>query len=276
MGAAMTEDEQRTYPPGVPCWVDTEQPDPEAACAFYAGLFGWEFEDVMPPGAPGFYFIGRLDGRDVAAVGPHTGGTPVWNTYVAVEDADRSAEQVTALGGTVPGAPEDAGPGGRAATCADPQGARFRLWQPRRRLGAQAVNGPGSWVFSQLGTTDRAAAQAFYGSLFGWEGDESGLWRRPGYGDHLEATVDPDIRARQAQAPPGYADAVAWVEPTDGAPHWRVTFSVADREAAIGVAEGLGGVVVGEPVEDQWTRTVVIRDPQGAELTLSQFAPRDW
>src|SRR5579862_4972348 len=29
------------YIHGVPCWVDTNQPDPEAAVAFYGGLFGW-------------------------------------------------------------------------------------------------------------------------------------------------------------------------------------------------------------------------------------------
>ena len=38
---------------GVPCWVDTSQPDPEAATDFYGGLFGWEFEDRMPEGADG-------------------------------------------------------------------------------------------------------------------------------------------------------------------------------------------------------------------------------
>src|SRR6266540_621896 len=31
------------YQPGVPCWLDTLQPDPEAAARFYASLFGWEF-----------------------------------------------------------------------------------------------------------------------------------------------------------------------------------------------------------------------------------------
>ena len=36
------------YPPGVPCWVDTEQPDPETAAGFYGGLFGWESD---PQGA---------------------------------------------------------------------------------------------------------------------------------------------------------------------------------------------------------------------------------
>ena len=45
--------ERDGYIPGVPCWIDTSQPDPEAAVAFYGGLFGWEFEDVMPPGSPG-------------------------------------------------------------------------------------------------------------------------------------------------------------------------------------------------------------------------------
>jgi len=36
------------YIPGVPCWVDATQPDPEAAVAFYGQLFGWAFEDVLP------------------------------------------------------------------------------------------------------------------------------------------------------------------------------------------------------------------------------------
>jgi hypothetical protein len=47
-GAAMPE--RNGYIPGVPCWVDTGQPDPEAVLDFYSGLFGWEFENVMPPG----------------------------------------------------------------------------------------------------------------------------------------------------------------------------------------------------------------------------------
>jgi predicted enzyme related to lactoylglutathione lyase len=271
--------EQRTYPHGVPCWVDTEQPDPAAAQAFYGGLFGWEFEDVMPPGAPGSYFLARLDGADVAAVAPGPGPAD-WLTYVAVDDADAAAVEVSRLGGTVVLAPEDAGPGGRYAVCADPQGARFRLWQPRRRLGAQIANVPGSWNFSHLQTTDPAAARQFYGALFGWQADEVGggaaLWRRPGYGDHLAATSDPDIRARQAQAPPGFADAVAWVRPSDGPPRWQVAFTVADRDATVRTARTLGAELVGEPVEDEWTRTAVLRDPQGAQFTASQFAPTDW
>ena len=67
----------------------------------------------------------------------------------------------------------------------------------------------------------------------------------PGYGDHLAATVDPDIHERQAGVgvPPGFADAigVARRRPTeDRAPHWHVTFTVADRDESAARAESLG------------------------------------
>ena len=62
------------YIPGVPCWIDTTQPDPDAAAEFYGGLFGWELEDTMPADAPGKYFQGRLNGGLVAAVSSPPGG----------------------------------------------------------------------------------------------------------------------------------------------------------------------------------------------------------
>ena len=59
-------DETRTYPEGVPSWIDIEQPDLDAAQAFYGGLFGWTFEPVTPPDAPLPSMIARLDGREAA------------------------------------------------------------------------------------------------------------------------------------------------------------------------------------------------------------------
>lgn len=53
---------------GVPCWVDTWQPDAEAAFRFYTRLFGWDPEDTMPADVPGQHFMCRLRGRDVAAI----------------------------------------------------------------------------------------------------------------------------------------------------------------------------------------------------------------
>ena len=57
------------YRHGVPCWVDLLQDDPDGAAAFYAELLGWEVEERTAGPAEGRYLVGRLRGRDVAAVG---------------------------------------------------------------------------------------------------------------------------------------------------------------------------------------------------------------
>src|SRR5581483_6850137 len=89
--------ERDRYTPGVPCWIDTNQPDPEAAVTFYSTLFDWAVEDVMPPGSDGKYFIARIRGGDVAGIGPVPQGAPpmaTWNTYVWVQSADETAAKV--------------------------------------------------------------------------------------------------------------------------------------------------------------------------------------
>jgi predicted enzyme related to lactoylglutathione lyase len=270
----------RTYPHGVTCWIDTEQPDPDAAARFYGELLGWTFKNAMPGHASAVYLIAQLDGSDVAAIGSGGDGSATWNTYIAVTDADATAAVITGAGGTVLAGPEDAGPGGRTASCADPQGALFRLWQPYRRLGAQKVNAPGTWNFSDLHTNALDAATAFYTRAFGWtyinygESVES-MIAVPGYGDHLAATADPDIFARQVDAPPGFADVIGAVERITGSetPNWHVKVTVANRDASAELAEKLGAVVL-DTADTPWVALARIRDPQGAELTLSEFRPQ--
>lgn len=272
--------EPRKYPQGVPSWVDTVAHDLDAAKRFYAGLFDWTFTDAVPAQAPGNYLIATLGGADVAAIASPDSAdeAAARRTYIAVDDADSTARAVEAAGGFVTLAPVDAGPGGRQAVCVDPRGAEFRLWQARKRLGAQLVNAPGAWNFSDLQTTDPHAAATFYSPLFGWEIDDVGfatVVRRPGYGDHLEATVDPDIRRRQLDvAVAGFEDAVAWMHVIPESHHefWQVTFAVADRDETASRVENLGGTVV-ETADNVWTRTATIRDPEGAEFVLSQFIP---
>lgn len=269
----------RTYPHGVPCWIDTEQPDVDAATAFYGGLFGWTFEEAMPPGAPRRYVIAKLAGEDVGAIAGPGSEAPTWRTYIAVDDAEVVVARLVSAGATVRSEPANHGDDGRGAVLVDPAGITFRVWQAGRRSGAQVVNLPGAWNFSDLHAIDPKAAIAFYETAFGWQIDDLGfatLVRRPGYGDHLEATVDPDIRARQAgpMVPPGFADAIAWVAPTaaDESPHWHVSFTVADRDQTVAAAERLGAQVIRQD-DTMWTRSALIRDPQGAEFSASQFTP---
>jgi hypothetical protein len=274
------------YPEGVTCWVDTDLPDPEAATEFYGGLFGWKFEDRMPADQEGHYFVAQLSGLDVAAVGSRPDGAtwpPAWNTYVAVGSADEAAAAVKDAGGAVLMEPFDVLEAGRMAVVADPQGAAFNVWEARQHRGAQLVNEPGSWNFSGLSTTDPEGAIGFYRSVFGWEADwgedEWSFFRAPGYGDFLERD-DPDLRKRlaEADAPPHFEDVTATLhsmagQPEGTPPHWGVTFSVEDADAAAARAVELGGKVLVEPFDARPVRMAVLSDPQGAVFTVSKFDP---
>lgn len=288
-GAAMLE--RDGYPPGVPCWVDTAQPDPQAAVRFYTGLFGWDFEERTPAGSPGQYLVGELRGRDVAGVGSQPEGAPpdpAWNMYVSVDSAEETAAKVKDAGGAVLMEPFDVGSAGRMAGLADPEGAAFCVWEPKEWSGAQLVNEHATWNFNELNTRDPGGAQTFYRAVFGWEattivtGDGGfTMFRCPGYGDFL-AERDPDIRERQAAggAPEGFEDAVTWLIPmTDGQfpegtpAHWSTTFAVDDADAVAEQAEKLGGKVLAPPFDAPWVRMTVLRDPQGAVFTASKFVP---
>ena len=104
---SMSDDEvidRTSYPPGVPCLIDTEQPDPDAAAEFYGQLFGWAFENKLPPGMDDKYLVASVRGFDVAAIAsptPGVTGPPAWNTYVSVADADATTAKAVSLGAEV-------------------------------------------------------------------------------------------------------------------------------------------------------------------------------
>jgi uncharacterized protein len=272
--------EPRSYPAGATAWVDIENADVEGVSAFYGGLFGWTFTGDPLPGDVDTYLTAQLDGLDAAGIsGARLPGSAGWNTYIAVDDVGAAIARVETAGGHLLTPASRVGMGGRAAAALDPYGVPFRLWEPGVRPGAQAVNRPGAWNFSDLHAADPAASAAWYGDVFGWAVEDLGfghMIRLPGYGDHLAATSDPEIHQRQAgvSAPPGFADAIGWMAPLlpGEEPHWHVTFTVADRDATAASVERLGGTVLGSSDSD-WTRDVLVRDPHGGVFTASQFSP---
>ena len=268
--------ERDGYQPGVPCWVDTWQPDTEAASEFYTQLFGWTAEEVMPSDSPARYFMCRLRGRVVAAVGgpPREGvpPAPAWSTYIWVNSADDTAAKVTDAGGSVVKAPFDGLDGGRMAVVADPAGVVFGVWQPGAHKGAQLVNEPGAWAMSQLNTRDTEGAKAFYGAVLGWETDtfdmgegEITLWRVPGYvGGEPEQPVSREVVGVMA---PMSGDRF----PADARLHWSVNFWVDDTDAIPDTAVQLGGKVVVPPYDAPGFREAVLADPQGAAFSVSKL-----
>ena len=277
--------ERDGFPPGVPAWIDTTQPDVDAALAFYGGLFGWQFDERTPSGSSDRYVVATLDGKTVAAIASPGAGrprTPDWTTYVAVGSADDAAARVRKAGGTVLTEPADRFGLARVSLCADPAGTAFGLWEPATIRGAGSVNAPGAWNFSEL-NTDVAGATRFYAAVFGWEVDEvdmgamSGtMVRLAGYADFLEQ-VNPGTKQRHIDfgAPPGFTECVAWFLPlaAGAAPHWSVTFSIADADAVAAKARELGGSVEVEPFDMPMVRSTAIRDPTGARFTANAFNP---
>lgn len=297
------------YIPGVPCWVEVSEPDPEAALEFYGGLFGWQFESVAAPGAKSDYFIARgesssssifdtsgaLRSGDIAAIrsiSPEASPTAMWNTYFWVDSADEAASRVRDSGGRVVKEPFDFLNACRMAVLTDPEGATFSVWEARGHKGAQLVNDPGAVVFNNLNTRAVAAARSFYGSVFGWRtagiGGGAEGWTLPGYGDWLEREHHPGLRQQMATAgaPPGFEDVVGSIIPIaadqpDTPPHWSVTFATADTDATAAKATELGGRVIVPPFDAPWStdtytiRITVIGDPQGATFTASKFVPKN-
>jgi uncharacterized protein len=300
--------ERDGYIAGVPCWVDVSEPNPDAALDFYSGLFGWEFENVIPAESEGKYLVARHEATsssifdtsrelrigDVAAVRSIPEGAPAratWNTYFWVESADEAASKVREVGGAVVTEPFDFTDACRMAVLTDPEGAAFGVWEAREHKGARLVNDPGALVFNGLNTRDVAGARSFYGSLFGWQTGAIGAgaqgWTLPGYGDWLEREHHPNLREQMADAgaPEGFEDVVASMIPIpddqpDTPAHWSVTFAVDDADATAAKATELGGNVIVPPFDAPWStsgytiRVTVLSDPQGATFTASKFVDR--
>jgi uncharacterized protein len=266
--------ERDGFQQGVPCWVDTWQPDAEAAVEFYSGIFGWECERTSPEGAPRTHYMCNLRGRRVAGIGspvPMEGHEPVWGTYVSVDDVDETVAKATEAGGKVVLEPFDALDGGRMALLVDPSGGVFMAWRNGENNGAQLVNEPGAWSMSVLHTRDTQAAADFYGAVLGWTtetfdmGGELTLFRLPGFegGEASQPVSRETVAVMQDMAAEGFPDEVP--------PHWHCDFWVADADGTAARAKELGGSLIAEPADVPGFRSAVVRDPQGATFSISQL-----
>ena len=119
--------ERTSYAQGTPNWADLPTTDQAAAKAFYAGLFGWTYDD-QPMGEGQVYSMAMLGGHQVAAISSQppemaaAGAPPMWNTYLAVDSVDDATAKVEAAGGKVAMAPFDIMDAGRMSFVMDPSG----------------------------------------------------------------------------------------------------------------------------------------------------------
>ena len=246
------------FPPGTPLWVDLASPAPEESLRFYGGLFGWKDRGPGDPSETGGYRIFTLGGRMVAGLVPSQGGgwPPMWTSYVCVADAAASAERVKAAGGEVLAGPMDIVDQGRMAAFRDPSGALLAVWEPRNHRGAEVVNEPGSYCWSELSSRDPDAARDFYGEVFGWRPHVRDMGGSPYTEFQLDGRTVCGMSAAQGDQPSA----------------WAVSFAVEDCDAATARARELGAAVVMEPVSMEPGRFSVLADPQGAVFAVIALA----
>jgi predicted enzyme related to lactoylglutathione lyase len=250
--------ERSEYTPGTFCWVDLSTTDQDAAKRFYAGLFGWEAQD-MPAGEGIVYSMMSIDGKNVAAIAPQpeqqreAGAPPVWNSYVSVESADAAVERARDLGGRAHAPAFDVLEAGRMGVIQDPQGAYFLVWEPRGHFGAALVNEPGALVWNELASPDLDASAAFYSGLFGWTVAP------------FEASPEPYLSIKNGEANNG---GIRPLSPPGVPPHWLVYFGVEDIDVALAKVQELGGTKIDGPIDIGIAKIGIAKDPQGAIFAL--------
>ena len=109
--------ERTSYPPGTFSWAELATSDADAAKAFYANVFGWEYRDApIPDGS--VYSTATRDGKNVAALFA-SDQPPHWNCYVTVESADATAARAGERGATILAEPFDVMDVGRTPVSLD-------------------------------------------------------------------------------------------------------------------------------------------------------------
>jgi uncharacterized protein len=112
--------------PGEIVHLEIPADDTDGSRAFWRSLFGWEFKNFE--GGPSEYHMARIGDASGVAITDGEPGKKGTRPYFSVDDINAGVAQVRELGGES----SDAMPVpsmGWFATCTDPHGNEFGLWQ---------------------------------------------------------------------------------------------------------------------------------------------------
>jgi uncharacterized protein len=239
------------HEPGTFSWTDLSTSDLDSAIGLYTDLFGWKVEkEDLPDGS--VYAMFRLNGKDVAAASTlredQKGVPPHWNVYVTVENAEQTAKQAEAAGGSIVAPAFDVMEFGRMAVIADPTGAMFCVWEPKTNIGAQLMGEEGALSWTELMTQDTEKAGPFYAELFGYE---LSPWGDSGY---IVFTKGEAQMAGMMKSP------------QEGMPsYWGIYFSASDVDSVAEKVKSAGGQIFMGPEDmPEVGRLAMLADAQGA------------
>ena len=246
------------HAPGTVCWVDLMSTDADQARRFYQQLFGWSFEVGGPE--TGHYAIAKKGGSMTAGVGgmPPGGTMPsAWTVYFASDNLDATLAKVSTEGGKAMMGPMDIMEEGRMAVCADPTGAAFGIWQPKRHTGAQLVDEAGAMTWFEVATRDAPKARDFYCRVFGLEPKKL---EGAGEMEYYTLHKGPKTVGGVMQMTKDWPQTIP--------PYWATYFAVSDTDAACKQITQLGGSIMQPAFETPYGRMAVVKDPTGAVFSI--------
>ena len=252
------------YAQGTPCWVDLATTDLDAAKAFYSGVFGWTYADNEMD--QGIYSFAKLQDHDVAAMSGMTPEmaemmSPVWTTYLAVDDVAASVTKATEAGGSVMMGAQDVMDSGRMAFINDPTGAAVGLWEAGEHIGSTLANEPNTVIWNECFTDDVPTAAAFYDSVLGTTHATNDMGGGATYTTlHVG---EPAVGGYLHRDPEAHSDV-----PNS----WLVYFASADITATVDAINGAGGKILNGPFDTPVGQMMVAQDPQGAVFQVMQPA----
>ena len=185
--------------------------------------------------------MGKLD--------PSQGTPPVWSLYLAVDDVAAATERAKSAGGQVLVGPMDVMGEGTMSFVIDPTGAAVGLWEAGAHIGAEAVNEPGTFVWSEVVTGQPEKLDPFYADVVGARFRDIDVGGQPYHAMHV------GNRAVGGTMEPWTADIP---------PHWHIYFQVEDADALAATAMREGGTVLAGPFDTPAGRMATIQDPYGA------------
>lgn len=261
--------------PGKIVWHDLLTHDAEAAQEFYGELFGWSFESSSE--APGRYWDIKHEGRVIAsmlAVGRDEVDSPLWLVSASVADVDSAASRAGGLGATITVEPSELPNRGRYAVVEDLQGAFLVLL--RSSSGDPPDGGEvasGAWLWSELWTTDTAAAVSFYEGLLGYrsEGVAARLADAPDDASSESVVGEESPVVFYAMYRGDSVRAGIHQLPSDAVSHWLPYVAVRGVSGMAARAAELGGKVLLPPEAVLNGEAAILVDPTGAPFGIQEW-----
>ena len=267
---AVTESPTGERSPGKIVWRDLLTDDPAASQAFYAELFGWEFESVG--GASGLesntaYTLIRHNGSliggmiDTVALNGRR-DISQWVVLMSVDDIDAAVETGSGAVGAAAAPPRSLRRRGTAAVVRDAEGALIGLLQTRDGDPVDLEPELGGFLWDELWTTDVDNATRLYESIAGLQAAA------------LDVDEDQEAGANYRLLKAGDKPRVGVMpNPLEGLdPVWVSYLRVADPAAIAARVADLGGrVIVEARPRPLGGEVAFIAGPSGAGIALQTW-----